>query len=397
MMTDTLLWKTKAGHVGDLQDQLVENYGSAKVYDDSPVIGLQSMQAKGFLHWKQQLHQKYLDKKKVKLFVEYSLPTPTEIAEQPLESNDIVIPEFDLSDWRISNKEYEEFIKYVRDSIGLRILAEEFDIETYLVERYDDGGDLLDESEWALNWDRRADVARQDDEYYEILQQMYYPPYQQKHKYEWDQRKYMFVYFSWDWEHANYFAEMDQVDYDRYHYECEGAGSYYTKWDRNAPDWKMGKDLTLDWLNEDCQSASVRSHEDRSRFIIHERINVYPGVECHMNKLRCYDEYGYDKGGTDTCCVRDWDLRVEEYDFTSNPDAPVQQLTYRQAVAYYQWLKREQGYIVKHDNVLIKNYIPSMAEFEKLQAGEQVSHPKEVHPLPSKPFRYTVKFYPKPW
>ena len=51
----------------------------------------------------------------------------------------------------------------------------------------------------------------------------------------------------------------------------------------NLPGEVRGKDLDLGVRNSKGQNNAIRGHEDRSRFIIKETINVYPDTLCWIH------------------------------------------------------------------------------------------------------------------
>ncbi len=397
-ISDSTLWKLQstAPHYGDMGDQLVYYYAWHPQFKDYPVTSINGYQAKGYLAWKQREHQQYLDRKDLPYIVEYSLPTPYEIKENDMHA-DVVVNDFDMSEYRITNQDYLEFIDYVRDSIGLRILSEELEYEKYMKPTFNGEGERKAPEEWILNWSRQKDVHSKDTKIRSVLEQMEYPEFLGGKTFDWDPRKLSYAYSYYNFKLAAPLGELKEA---RHGYETGYETCPYFKpleipYNKAAKRYEeLGKDLSLGYVNSLCRNNSVRSHMDRSRFIIYERISIYPEMQCVSNYF-C-KEYDWEEKGRADCCTEFFEgKRAPEYDFTSEPKASMTNINYEQAHAYYCWKQKKDGYIVKHDDVLIANYIPSEEEWKRIQKGQKVVHPGKTYQMPTPVFRYTMKFYPR--
>lgn len=413
---DSTIWikDTSLNHFGNIEDGLVTHYNTHKEYAEMPVIGISQPQARSYLKWLELNHNKHLVESNAPYFVKYELPIVGPLETLPK----MEIPSFELDTWMISNKQYKAFVEYVRDSIARRILGEEFESEGYLNPKYDNFLQELDKSEWNLNWAGKIDWSRKTsgEKYdkdkkppYGILDMLYYPAYNGDTNLI-DKRKLIFEYFFYDFKTASIEPRRSTMD----NFDCSREYGYNVEkkcigWDEPIDCFRgnsqfLGKDLDLSYVNSRMESQDVFSHEDRSNFIIRDKINIYPGINYRdFNKLSdkyCQwgNVYNYDNPCMEYDCemcpqIEDWESEIpSEYDFDTNPDAPVQGLTYYQFRAYWWWWNKERRKVVK-GNPVIADYIPSKDEFLKIQNGESVIHPKEVHELPSPTFNYVVKFY----
>ena len=232
------------------------------------------------------------------------------------ETKTVSVGAFYMDQTEITNNEYRQFVDWVRDSIARRILGQEFP-EEFLVETYDDELEVKDEADWQLNWNSRFDYISfnpsrgQNSEYAPLLAQMFLNEserfYQRK---EFDTRKFMFEYYWIDLkEAANKGRPLikrisnTEADEDEDHrVKMKNPNMPFPA----EPGQVRGKDLNLGFRNSKGQNNAIRGHEDRSRFIIKEVINVYPDTLCwihdftyadneHMSNMYfwhpAYDEY----------------------------------------------------------------------------------------------------------
>jgi hypothetical protein len=93
--------------------------------------------------------------------------------------------------------------------------------------------------------------------------------------------------------------------------------------------------------------------------------------------------------------IFDWEAIPQEYDFKSEPDALITDISYLQFQAYWRWRIRRGELPNKNENPTISHYIPSEEEFNKIQAGEVITHRAETHTLPTPTLNYRVLFYKK--
>jgi formylglycine-generating enzyme required for sulfatase activity len=73
---DTLTWINDFPF--SINEPMTNMYNWHQSYNNYPVVGISYWQAKAFLHWKTQKHQKELDAKGIKLKIEYDLPNEAE-------------------------------------------------------------------------------------------------------------------------------------------------------------------------------------------------------------------------------------------------------------------------------------------------------------------------------
>ena len=197
----------------------------------------------------------------------------------------VSIPAFFMDITEISNNEYRQFVYYVRDSIAYRMLAEE-DPEAWLNKTYDDEFEERDESEWHINWEERFEWR--SEEQGPILSQMYIPDGTQRfygHR-EIDPKRLMYDYYWIDYKEAAY---KGRVKIERLYNSQAGTDQVGTDHPTHRkpkendelpfphdPGIQRGRDQDMGWRNSKGQNNAMRGHSDRSRFLIHEVINVYP-------------------------------------------------------------------------------------------------------------------------
>jgi len=435
LLRDSMSWiiDTTLNHFGNVEDGLVTYYSNHEYFKNKPVVGLNASQARAYLNWLQAQHQKLLDAKGVGLKVRYKLPRKA--ASDKLEEV-IEIQSFNLESWRISNAEYEEFVNYVRDSIARRILAEEFP-DRYLIPTYDSDLEERDQSEWDLNWKHPIDWASKTGTFtndykkkypkvvkYPILESMFLPSFEGDTN-QIDYRKIVFEHYIKD--HKTSALEGKRIVSNAMEYtnqELRGREPLFVhfeetfKTDENKRDIRQvvrgdcygqfGKDLSLSYLNSKGNSTDVYSHEDRSRFILQEKILVYPTINYKWGKLclkgpNC--EGYFDITEENQCEVIDceecgehfgmFDSVTKLYDFKSNPDAQIKVITFSQFKAYWWWKMRKGEYPKEYDNPVIQNYMPSKDEFLQIQTGVKVMHLAETLQLPTSGFRCEILYYAK--
>ena len=381
---DSTSWikNTDYDHLHNYEDVLVHTYNSNPYFENYPVTGINAEQAKGYLAWKQKFHQKELDKNKIPLKVIYPLPTLEEISNSSSEKKSVNTPSLDLTKWQITNKDYNEFIKYIVDSIAYRILGQEYP-EFFLTPTYDDELEENDETDWHLN--KTKINLRAYPKYISTLKEYgfdYNNPNPKSLTYD---------YFFYDFKTASiageFVAETDEGS------ECKKL-IYFSSKNLDKYGRPICKDLMLGNSNWECYNNDVRSHSDRSKFIIKEHIIVYPGIKFRSNKI--IDDY--DSESMETIPYEDnLSEKIEKYNFNKNQDKLITNITYGQFVAYWLWKRRknEKGSKLSgYDNPLILLYIPNKKEFEIIQSGKKIKHSEENFEIPTPTFRYCINFYP---
>ena len=381
---DSTLWikNTDYDHLHNYEDVLVHTYNSNQYFENYPVTGINAEQAKGYLAWKQKFHQKELDKNKIPLKVIYSLPTLEEISNSSSKKMSVNTPSLDLTKWQITNKDYNEFVKYIVDSIAFRILGQEYP-EFFLTPTYDNELEQNDETDWHLN--KTKINLRAYPKYISTLKEYgfdYNNPNPKSLTYD---------YFFYDFKMASIVGEfIPETDEGS---ECKKL-IYFSSKNLDKYGRPICKDLMLGNSNWECYNNDVRSHSDRSKFIIKEHIIVYPGIKFRSNKI--IDDY--DSESRETIPYEDnLSEKIEKYNFNKNPEKLITNITYGQFVAYWLWKRRNskiESNLSRSENPLILFYVPSKKEFEIIQSGKKVQHSEENFEIPTPTFRYCINFYP---
>ncbi len=163
-------------------------------------------------------------------------------------SKTVTVEAFWMDQTEVTNNKYRQFVNYVRDSI-LRTKLGEAGIEGRAYYMTDKEGNEIEPK--VLNWDEKIDLR--DEQTAEIVEEMYYPPQERFNgRKEIDTRKLNYSYYWVDYKQA---ARVPYVqDYKA------GTGKY------------NGESYNLEGI-----SSPVN---DRSAFIIHDIINVYPDTLC---------------------------------------------------------------------------------------------------------------------
>lgn len=164
-------------------------------------------------------------------------------------SKTVTVDAFWMDQTEITNNKYRQFVFWVRDSILRTKLGEAgiADREYFMV---DDDGNVIEPN--IINWEEKIDPK--DETTMEILEEMYYPPQERfNSKKEVDVRKLNYSYYWVDYQQA---AKSRYV-YDNFE---KTSGRY------------EGQVTNLD--------GTLTDITDRSSFIKHNIINVYPDTLC---------------------------------------------------------------------------------------------------------------------
>lgn len=375
LLADSTLW-AKDGSFGH-GHRMADYYNWHPNYQADPVTGITGAQAKAYCYWKQQFLQRRLDEKGMNLEVRISLPTVTELITAGGQVPKLqTFTAYDVNAWRITNEDYKEFLDYVRDSIVRRLLAYELN-EDYLIWEDDQGNEIV--RPWAegdVNWHKKIDLH--DANVVALLEEMFGAEGVGKDVLEsfpipW----YMFEYYWIDQVDAGKSGTINVIDSDWGPVvECE--------------DWPC-KDNDLGWTNIRGHGTGVMTHYDRSEFIIKERVNVYPGTDCHM--MNSLDERSSGLWECDTCCLGYLLDEVQPYDFESDPNAQITEISYKQAIAYYHWRLRRSGHPT--NNPVLLTIFPTEEQWEQVKNGQNVVLPEVTLEYPTPVFRYTMHFYEK--
>jgi hypothetical protein len=425
LFRDSTFWvkDTSLIHFSSIEDGLCSFYNYHPYFENNPVTSINVPQARAYLKWLEINHQKSLNKENLPYYVVYELPKKIEFSKQ---QTSIEIPAFNLTPWKITNFMYEEFVNYTRDSIARLILAFEYSPTHYLAPVLDDELQEKHYSYWHLDWRTKIDWENKTGIPYKFEKGIIIPTYGTLGEMYYsleigdtnliDKRKLMLEQYFYDFKTAA--ITIDRLPTNEFNvegcYVCDEkqfleSGRVNNKCLRsNGTISRLGKDLNLSNLNRFYESTDVYAHKDRSRFIVKDIINVYPKVNHkHINSIcwkGCHDlselNLNYDEllqYYDFKLCPQypNWNIIPEEYDFKSNPNALIQDITYHQFVAYWRWRIQKSTLPKNDENPVVSNYIPSEEEFLMIQSGENVMHQEEVHNLPTPTFRYVVKFYPK--
>ena len=224
--------------------------------------------------------------------VRLSFPTEEEIKEaEPNYKNqraEFSIQEKNVTEqWRITNSEYEEFCLWVQDSIiremiylnmNSSIPTEEsaklldsdgnyYDEVNMRYANFDAAQPFINRGLFHLNydfdWEKKFTYQELEPAIGSLLEDGEFKIAKMHYGYYWEDIQRRSLLGDLKWEESQY---------------SEQGGEYY------AQDEWIGKDL--------IQSCGVRDHEDRSRFIIEEAINVYPTVKCVRCNVICVHQHG---------------------------------------------------------------------------------------------------------
>ena len=291
----------------------------------------------------------------------------------------VSVAAFYMDQTEITNNEYRQFVNYVKDSIARRTLGAEFP-DRFLIPTYDDELQEKGEDEWQLNWDERFSyisfnpAKEQNIEYAPLLASMFLKEgdrfYSRK---EIDTRKLNFEYYWIDLQEA---ARKGRPLVKRISNSEASVDPDHRQKMKNPdmafpvePGIPSGKNIPVgkDWgfginRNSKGQNNSIRGHDDRSRFIIKEIINVYPDTLCWIHDFT----YANNEYMTN---MYFWHPAYDEY--------PVVGVTWQQCNAFNVWRTQLlNSWRKAHYEAYVQDFrLPSETEWEYAARGGLDNNP----------------------
>ncbi len=205
-------------------------------------------------------------------------------------SKSVTVDAFWMDQTEITNNKYRQFVYWVRDSILRTKLGEAgiADREYFMV---DEEGNVIEPN--VINWEEKIDPEEETTK--GIIEEMYYPPEERFNgRKQYDVRKYNYSYF---------WVDYQQAAKSRYVYDYENNTGRYE-----------GQVTNLDGSRTDVQ--------DRSSFIKHKIINIYPDTLCWIRDFT----YSFNDPQAD---LYFWHPSFDDY--------PVVGISWLQATAFSNW------------------------------------------------------------
>jgi formylglycine-generating enzyme required for sulfatase activity len=211
----------------------------------------------------------------------------------------------------VTNEDWNLFEKYCFDSVQRKALGWRGEPDKWLIAGVDENGDKLDKSEWLINWDEDVRYSKLEGDDLYIIEQFRYPEYERFYRdAEVDPRK---LYFEYYW-----------IDF--------------------ASAVKAKPEIST---SPKGQNQAIRSHTDRSRFIIREVVPLFRDSTLWVSDSSSL-HYGNVEDGLVTHYNHDPYFR----------QMPVTGINQPQARAYLNWLSWN------HNRYLRENGIPLFVEYE---------------------------------
>ncbi|WP_026474021.1 T9SS ring complex lipoprotein PorK/GldK [Alkaliflexus imshenetskii] len=232
----------------------------------------------------------------------------------------VSIPSFWMDETEITNSEYRQFVYWVRDSIARRMLGDQFDEFLISEDRY---GNEIDPP--FINW--RTRLQWTNEEYAEILDDLFLPENERFfRRKEIDTRKLIYEY---EWVDLQQAAKKT----NRYNFETNSyEGEVYNQFGERIP------------------------IQDRSAFIMKDRVNVYPDTLVWIADFT----YSFNEPWTE---MYFWHPGFDEY--------PVVGVDWKQATAFCIWRTQLLNNFLrsKGQPEVMAYRLPSEAEWEYAARG----------------------------
>ncbi len=243
----------------------------------------------------------------------------------------VSIAPFWMDETEIENNEYRQFVYWVRDSIAYKLLGDQYD-EYLITEDY--YGNELDPP--FIDWYQK--IKWDDADQREILEELYLPEHERFYRRrEIDTRKLNFEYYWIDLHQAGSKHEFGNEIRRSYNFE---TGKY---------DGEV--------INYSKEKRGIREPvKDRSSYIMHDIINVYPDTLCWMSDFT----YSYNEP---MAKMYFWHPAFDHY--------PVVGVTWRQARAFSIWRTQlKNGFLRENGETFVQDYrLPTESEWEYAARG----------------------------
>ena len=227
---------------------------------------------------------------------------------------------FWIDDTEITNNEYRQFVYWVRDKKARELLGQTYTDFLITEDKY---GTPLEEPK--INWEER--IEWDDPEYQMAMDELYIPEYERfGYKKEIDTRKLVYDYYWVDYKQAA--KRGNAYNYETQRYE----GSV---------------------VNSDGEVVSI---ENRSSFLMHESVSVYPDTLCWIRDFA----YTYNEPFT-----------IKYFSHVGFDDYPVVGVTWNQARAFCNWRNSLKDFaFTRSDEAPAHEYrLPTESEWEIAARG----------------------------
>ena len=224
------------------------------------------------------------------------------------QSKTVSVQAFYIDQTEISNNEYRQFVYWVRDSLARRIMAEEIDEEEFSISE-NEYGEEVDPP--GLNW--YAKLKWNEPENREVLEPLFYIPSERfNFRREIDARKLMYDYYWIDYKRAALRESRDATDHP----------------------FSM----------------------DRSKFIMQDKINVYPDTLAWIHDFT----YSFNEPMTQNYF---WHPAYDDY--------PVVGVSWKQATAFCIWRTQLLNtFLIENGSELVNDFrLPTESEWEWAARG----------------------------